>query len=191
MPRSNSVSPDSPSSRPVEGELLFEEGSLRGGNAHGDRRLWLKLLSTWTDSVFEVPGTGWRFGLDPIIGLVPVAGDLASAVLSFYILSVAAQMRVPRSTLVRMGLNVGIDYVLGSIPVLGNVFDFVWKANQRNMQLLERHLAAPASERRRQSMWDWLLVASIGVVLVAAFIGSLAAALLIAAWIARLLGLAS
>ncbi len=184
MPRSNSLLPDSAASAPVEGELLFDDGDAR------DRRRWLKLLSAWTDNVFEIPGTGLRFGLDPLIGLVPVAGDLASAVLSFYILSVAAQTRVPRSTLVRMGLNVGIDYVLGSIPLLGNVFDFVWKANQKNMQLLERHVAAPASERRRQSMWDWVLIGLIGIVLVAAFIGSLVVAMLIAAWIARLLGLA-
>src|SRR5688572_25319700 len=102
MSRSNSLLPDHNAPKPVVGELVFDDD----GGRQADRRIWLKLLSTWTDNVFEVPGLGWRFGLDPIIGLVPVAGDLVSAVLSFYILSVAAQMRVPRSTLVRMGMNV-------------------------------------------------------------------------------------
>ena len=182
MPELNSsVSSPNPSV-PVEGELLFDTN----GNPQAERRLWLKLLSSWTDNVFEIPGLRWRFGIDPIIGLVPVVGDLASAALSFYILSVAAQMRVPRSTLVRMGLNVGIDYVFGSIPLFGNVFDFVWKANQKNMKLLERHIAAPPSERTRHGLWDGIVIGSIGAVLLAGFIGSLASAILIAGWLARL-----
>lgn len=170
----------------VEGELLppisTRDDALR--------QRWVKLLSVWTDTVFEVPGLGWRFGLDPIIGLVPVVGDLASALVSFYILSLAAQMQVPRVTLVRMMLNVAIDYVVGSIPLLGNVFDFGWKANYWNAQLLERTLAAPAYERRQQTIWDWLFVGGLMTLLVAVVIGSLVAAILIAAWIAKRLGAA-
>lgn len=187
MPELNSHLSNPNPNEPVEGELLFD----LAGDPQGNRRIWLKLLSSWTDNVFEVPGLGWRFGLDPIVGLVPVVGDLASAAISFYILTVAAQMRVPRSTLARMGLNLGIDYVVGSIPLLGNVFDFVWKANQRNMKLLERHLAAPPRERTRQGVWDWLVLGSIGIVLLGVFIGSVACAILIASWLARISGMAN
>ena len=186
MPHSEFLLSAQNPSQPVQGELVVDDDN---GGRQVDRRVWLKLLSTWTDNVFEVPGLGWRFGLDPIIGLVPVAGDLASAILSFYILSVAAQMQVPRSTLVRMGMNVGLDYFLGSIPIVGNVFDFVWKANHRNMQLLERHMAAPPSERARQGIWDWILIGLLGAGLLAAFVGSIAAAILLAGWLARLLGM--
>ena len=185
MPEMSSRLSNPNAGTPVEGELLFDTD----GGPQADHRLWLKLLSSWTDNVFEVPGLGWRFGLDPIIGLVPVVGDLASAAVSFYILSVAAQMQVPRSTLARMGLNVGIDYLVGSIPLFGNVFDFVWKANQKNMKLLERHIAAPQSARTQQGIWDWIVIGSIGLVLVAGFVGSLAGAILIAGWLARLIGI--
>src|SRR6478752_6573218 len=169
----------------VEGELLT--GDERRGTA-----IWIgkqnlaKWISVWSDTVFEIPGLGFRFGLDPIIGLIPVAGDFATALVSLYILTLAAEMQVPRSTMLRMGLNVAIDYVVGSIPIVGNLFDFAWKANARNMQLLERTLASPPAERRKQSLWDWLILIGLLAVLVALFIGSLAMAILIAAWMARL-----
>jgi hypothetical protein len=164
--------------RGVEGELL---PPLSTGDAARER--WVKLLAAWTDTVFEVPGLGWRFGLDPIIGLVPVVGDLASAMVSFYILSLASQLGAPRSTLARMMLNVGIDYTVGAIPVVGNLFDFAWKANYRNAKLLERVLATPPQERRKQSLWDWLFIGGAVAMLVGVFIGSVAAAILLAKWI--------
>ncbi len=169
----------------VDGELLT--GDERRGPA-----IWIgkqnlaKWISVWSDTVFEFPGLGFRFGLDPIIGLIPVAGDFATAVVSLYILTLAAEMQVPRSTMLRMGLNVAIDYFVGSIPIVGNIFDFAWKANARNMQLLERSLASPPAERRKQSLWDWLILVGLLVVLVILFIGSLVMAILIAAWITRL-----
>jgi hypothetical protein len=133
--------------------------------------------------VFEVPGLGWRFGLDPLIGLVPVVGDLATTAMSFYILSLAAYFKVPRSTLARMAMNVAIDYVVGSIPLVGNIFDFAWKANQRNVTLLERALAQPPGEFRRQSVLDWLFVGGVILLLLAAFIGSITLAIVFATWI--------
>jgi len=177
--------PDSAERTAVEGELLTDN-ERRGPAIWIDKKNLAKLISVWSDTVFEVPGLGWRFGLDPIIGLIPIAGDFASAVVSLYLLTLAAEMQVPRSTMLRMGLNVAIDYFVGSIPVVGNIFDFAWKANARNMQLLERTLAAPPTERRKQSLWDWLILGGLVVLLVALFIGSLVVAILIAAWIARL-----
>jgi len=178
------VPPDSARRAAVKGELLTDD-EQRGPGIWLDKKSLVRAISVWSDTVFEIPGLGWRFGLDPIIGLIPVAGDFASALVSLYLLAVAAEMRVPRSTMLRMGLNVAIDYFVGSIPVVGNIFDFAWKANYKNMQLLERTLATPPSERRKQSVWDWLILAGLIVMLVALFIGSLVVAILIAAWIAK------
>ena len=171
---------------PVSGELL-----MKGERPAAERRLasqqWAKLLSHWTDTVFEVPGWGFRFGLDPIIGLIPVAGDVASALLSLYIITLAAESRVPRSTLLRMAINVAIDCVAGSIPLVGNVFDFAWKANHLNMQLLERTLATPEHQRMRHGVWDGLFVAGIFAVLIAMFVGSIAVAVASVMWIGQML----
>jgi hypothetical protein len=172
---------------PVEGELLGPEDEPEA-QLQEAKQQWARLLTFWTDSVFEVPGLGWRFGLDPIIGLVPIVGDLVTTVLSFYILTLATQLQVPRSTIARMSLNVAIDYVVGAIPLVGNVFDFAWRANHRNMQLLETALASRGPGRVRQSIWDWLFIGGVIGLLVAVLIGSIWLAVAIAVWIARALG---
>ncbi len=96
----------------------------------------LETLSTYLDGLFKVPGTGWKFGLDSLIGLIPNVGDMATSVASFYILVAGVRYGVPKITLVRMAFNIGLDYVVGAIPVLGDAFDFVWKANKQNMDLI-------------------------------------------------------
>ncbi len=96
----------------------------------------LETLSTYLDGLFKVPGTGWRFGLDSLIGLIPNIGDMATSVASFYILVAGVRYGVPKITLVRMAFNVGLDYVVGSIPIVGDAFDFFWKANRQNMDLI-------------------------------------------------------
>src|SRR4029078_8350880 len=133
----DSYVPPKPDNRAaVEGELLTDD-RRRGSEIWLDKQSLAKLISVWSDTVFEVPGLGWRFGLDPIIGLISVAGDFASAVVSLYILTLAAEMQVPQSTMLRMGLNVAIDYFVGSIPVLGKIFYFVWQGEGRDMRLFE------------------------------------------------------
>jgi hypothetical protein len=166
-------------SAPVSGELLGADDRPREFTPASHVEI-IRRLSRWTDTVFEIPGLGWRFGLDPLLGLIPFVGDIATSLLSLYILTVAQQLQVPRSTLLRMGLNVGVDYVVGAIPVLGNLFDFAWKANDRNVKLLERSLAAGTRERRQQSMWDWLIIGGIVVAIIGAAIGSLALAIFLA-----------
>lgn len=94
------------------------------------------------DSAFELPIVGTRIGLDGLLGLLPVVGDSATAVCSFYILYEAARAGVPRSTLVKMLLNVAVDAGIGSVPVVGDVFDVFWKSNRRNVRLFERHVGA-------------------------------------------------
>lgn len=95
------------------------------------------------DDGLRVPGTGFRVGLDPLIGLLPVAGDAVGAALSMYIVAEAARLGVTYTTLVRMLANVAVDLAGGSIPVLGDLFDAVWKANRRNVDLALSDLSEP------------------------------------------------
>jgi hypothetical protein len=96
------------------------------------------------DDGLPVPGTDRRVGLDPLVGLLPVAGDTATAVVSLALVVQAALLGVSRRTLARMLLNVGVDAVAGSVPVVGDLFDAVWKANRRNVKLALRDLSTTA-----------------------------------------------
>lgn len=99
-------------------------------------------LSRLLDNAFEVPGTRIRFGLDGIIGLVPVVGDLISAVLSGYIIWEARQLGLPRWKIARMMGNVAFDTAIGIVPFVGDVADVMFKANRRNLKIVREHLAA-------------------------------------------------
>ena len=103
----------------------------------------VRRLAYWLDDRFRIPGTEIRVGLDSLIGLVPGVGDTATLLLSGYIVAEAWRLGVPRHLLARMAVNVGIDWVLGSIPLVGDLFDIGWKANTRNLALLRRHLGEP------------------------------------------------
>src|SRR3954468_8591574 len=111
-------------------------------------------LARYLDGLFRVPGTGWRFGLDAIIGLIPNVGDTLTSVASFYILFAGVRYGVPKITLLRMAFNIGLDYVVGSIPIAGDAFDFVWKANQQNMNLIRER----ASGRGKGKRSDYIFV---------------------------------
>jgi uncharacterized protein DUF4112 len=135
-------------------------------------RKWSVLL----DSAFRVPGTNLTFGLDPIIGLIPGLGDLTSPLFAALLLVHAVRMRIPRVVQVRMLINAAIDLLIGLIPVLGDFFDFGWKANVRNLALLERY-AHPESKPTRA---DWIFVLSIiGVLLALAVVPFFVAAWLL------------
>jgi hypothetical protein len=99
----------------------------------------LEALGSLLDSRFRLPG-GFRFGLDPLIGLVPGVGDGISAILSLYIVLEAYRLGASRGALARMLLNVGLDLGVGIIPIIGDVADFAFKSNRRNLDLLRRHL---------------------------------------------------
>jgi len=126
----------------------------------------LRSLQRLLDSVFRVPGTNIRFGWDPIIGLVPWAGDVLTAVFSCAIILQAHHMRVPGVVQLRMMMNVAIDVFVGVIPVFGDIADVFWKSNAKNFELLERH----AAQVQPASRGDWLFVTGIiaAVVLIAA-----------------------
>jgi hypothetical protein len=100
----------------------------------------LEQLAHWLDSVFRIPGTNVRFGFDAILGLIPGLGDGVTALPSIYVVMAAHRMGVPKLTLARMGMNVGIDVILGAIPLLGDLFDIGFKANRKNVALLKRHI---------------------------------------------------
>ncbi|HEX8180091.1 MAG TPA: DUF4112 domain-containing protein [Pyrinomonadaceae bacterium] len=134
----------------------------------------LDQLSRWMDGLFRIPGTGWRFGLDAIVGLVPGLGDTASTIVSLYILAAGVRYRVSKATLARMGANIAIDYVVGAIPVVGDLFDAAWKANQMNVELLRRRATVSAAEARSGRLSDWLFLGLIAVCLLALLAGSIA-----------------
>ncbi len=100
-----------------------------------------RTMGTLLDEAVEIPGINYRVGLDPVLSIAPVSGDAAGAVLSLYIVAEAARLGVPPKTLLRMAGNIAVDAVAGSVPVLGTLVDAVWKANKRNVALLEDHLA--------------------------------------------------
>ena len=107
-----------------------------------DERLrWVERVARLMDSQFRLPGTRFRFGLDPLLGLVPIVGDLSSTAVSVALLLTMLRHGASGAVVVRMALNILLDTVVGAIPILGNVFDFAYKSNERNVALLRRHYA--------------------------------------------------
>jgi uncharacterized protein DUF4112 len=123
----------------------------------------LRKFARLLDSAFAVPGTQYRVGLDPVFGLLPGIGDLVSPLFAIGILWQAHDLGIPRVVQLRMIFNVAIDTLLGALPFIGDLFDFVWKANEKNMVLLEYH----ATQERRAAAGDWLFVALSTVTVVA------------------------
>jgi hypothetical protein len=142
------------------------------GRESGDvRRVeWLDRLAWLLDDLFGVPGTNQRFGLDAIVGLVPGVGDVVGALLSTYIIVQAARLGAPTATIVRMLGNVAVETIIGTVPILGDWFDVVWKANLKNVALLAQALdrpGPPRSSREIMRLATTIIVGSV-VVLVAA-----------------------
>ena len=133
----------------------------------------LEAISRWMDGVFEIPGLGWRFGLDAILGLVPGIGDFGTSLVSLYILAMGSRLGVPRITIARMALNVAIDYLIGSLPIVGDIFDVWWKSNQRNVALLKRRTNLAGTTARRASTVDWLFVGVVILLLGLVLLGSI------------------
>lgn len=105
----------------------------------------LDRLAHWLDDRFAIPGTNIRFGLDGLLGLVPGIGDTATSLVSVYLVYEARRIGVPRRTIARMLINVLLDWAIGLIPLLGDVFDIAYKANRRNIRLLRKHFARQKS----------------------------------------------
>ena len=156
-----------------------------GTGAAGDAQLrHARALARVLDSAIGIPGTRLRVGLDSILGLIPGGGDVAAAALSGYIVLTAARRGVPKAVIARMLVNVLVDTAVGSIPVLGDLFDVAFKANQKNVALLERHDREPGVVRRQSR--GVVAAAVAGVVLI--IIGAGVAAFLLARLLWELLG---
>jgi Domain of unknown function (DUF4112) len=136
----------------------------------------LRALSRLLDDAYTIPGTRYRFGWDSLIGLIPGLGDAIGAIFSSYIILHASRLGAPKSVITRMIANAGIDTVVGWVPILGDLFDVAWKANTRNLQLLEQHLERPAearasSRRALVGLGALLLVLFVGVIVLGVLIG--------------------
>lgn len=122
-------------------------------------------VSRLLDELVAIPGTGQRVGLDPLIGLIPGVGDLASAVIGFWLIAEAARFRIPPVVLGRMIFNTLADTAVGAIPFLGDLFDVVSRSNSRNLALFRRHaLDTEASTTEHRLFFAGLLLLLVGVV---------------------------
>ncbi|HYX14302.1 MAG TPA: DUF4112 domain-containing protein [Nostoc sp.] len=125
----------------------------------------LRQLSRLLDNVITIPGTQIGFGLDPILGLIPIGGDFLGIMFSSYIILEAARLGVSRATLGKMVLNVIVDGLIGAVPVLGDFFDFTWRANTNNIKLLEDYLKFP-SQQKSADGW-FIFGVLVGLLLIA------------------------
>src|SRR6185436_10901136 len=133
----------------------------------------LEVFSQLMDNRFRVPVLGWRFGLNAIIDLIPEFGDVVTSIVALYILVSAVRYRVPKVTLLRMGVNIGIYFIGGLVPIVGDIFAIWWKPNIRNMNLLRARATVSADEARSAKTSDWVFVAIIIGVLITLLLGSL------------------
>lgn len=120
------------------------------------------------DSAIRIPGTSFTIGLDPLIGLIPAGGDLIGALLSGYIVLAGLRLGAPGSVVARMLGNIAIDTAIGSIPILGDLFDVGWRSNDRNVRLLEAFVAQPARVRRSSRIATALVLLALLLVAAAA-----------------------
>lgn len=121
----------------------------------------LEVLSQLMDNQFRIPVLGWRFGLNAIIDLVPWFGDVATTIVALYVLVSAVRYRVPKITLLRMGVNIAIYFVGNMVPLAGDLFAAWWKPNIRNINLMRRRATVSAAEAKRGRTSDWLFVGLI------------------------------
>ncbi|MBT9314214.1 DUF4112 domain-containing protein [Leptothoe spongobia] len=142
----------------------------------------LRRLSHILDNAIAIPGLGYRVGLDPLIGLVPGGGDLMTGLISIYVVAEAARMGVPAATLGRMGLNILTEVLMGTVPMIGDFFDVVWKANARNVDLLERHIRKPIPSSRADKLFAIILIAALLVIV----LGAATLTLLFVRWVLQL-----
>jgi hypothetical protein len=109
----------------------------------------LRTVTRWMDQAWGIPGTKWRFGLEPLFGLVPGLGDIAGGLIAVYGLHVARQLRAPAVIQLHMLTNIALDALVGTVPIIGDIFDFVYKAQTRNLAMLDDWLQTPHEAQRR------------------------------------------
>ena len=145
------------------------------GSVERDRLERLRRIGYLLDNSIPIPGTGYRVGLEAIIGLVPGLGDLVGGGFSAWIILQAARLGAPPSLLARMGWNLLVDTAVGTIPLLGDLFDAGFKANMRNLALLDQHIQGPSASRRASRRF----IAVLALLLVLLLVGTVAVAVLL------------
>jgi hypothetical protein len=128
----------------------------------------MQRLAWLLDNSIRVPGFNYRIGIDPLLGLLPGIGEAAGGLLSTYIIAEAVRGGLPRSIVLRVTFNLALEMLIGTIPVIGDLFDMTWKANARNMHLIENYAAAPSKSVAASKGLLWGIV--IGLLLLAAVV---------------------
>lgn len=146
----------------LEFELLPPEEKRRRSDLESIFR-WLAIIM---DNLLRFPGTQFRFGLDPLIGLLPGIGDTSSAIISALALIAAARRGLPKILLVRMSLNILINEAVGIIPIVGDAFSFWFKSNARNYELLRRQSASPRGSSKSDWLFVSLILSALGLILI-------------------------
>ena len=137
------------------------------------------------DNLIRVPGTNFRVGIDPLLGLIPGVGDTSSAVVSALALIQAARQGMPKIVLARMAVNILLNELIGIVPIIGDAFSFWFKSNARNYELVKQH----ATGRRRALRGDWVFVIAVLIALGILVLIGLAASIFLLQQLFRLLGL--
>jgi hypothetical protein len=148
-------------------------------NSHVASLRRLRRISHVLDNAIPIPGTKYRIGLDPILGLIPGGGDLIGSIFAGYVVFKSAQMGVPQETLVQMAANIVFDTVAGTVPVAGDLLDVGWKANVKNIELLDAHLGSPEQGKKA----DWLFVVALLLGLMFIVAGVILLSLTIFGWV--------
>ncbi|HSE41318.1 MAG TPA: DUF4112 domain-containing protein [Acidobacteriota bacterium] len=125
----------------------------------------LDQIAWFLDNAFKVPGVNWRFGAEAIIGLIPGAGDIISGTIGLMLLFRAFQFKLPKIVILRMIVNTLLDITVGAIPFLGDIFDFIFKSNSRNMALFREYAEQPAQSTTRHWIFIGAVVGSFGLIL--------------------------
>src|ERR1700730_4398232 len=134
----------------------------------------LEVVARLMDNQFVIPGLGWRFGMNAIIDLIPGVGDIGTTLIALYILVSAVRYRVPKITLLRMGVNIAIYFLVGMIPWLGDLFDAWWEPKVRNIKLLSSRATVSGEDARKGRKSDWIFVGVIVATLLTLLFASIA-----------------
>ena len=131
-----------------------------------EKLIRLKLLSNRLDEIITIPGTKYKIGIDPIIGIIPVVGDLLGSIISIYIIYSGSKMGLSSRVVAKMGLNLGLDFVIGLTPFLGDILDMGWKANKRNVELIEKNI----KQTSENSTLSNLIIATLTILILGVFL---------------------
>ena len=163
-------------------------GGPDGGREERGRRALerLRIITRLSDEAFTVPGTKWRFGLDALCGLVPGLGDIAGALVAMFAMQVARKLNAPAVIQLHLLGNIALDALVGTIPILGDLFDFAFKAQTRNLALLDAWVASPYKTARRSRRGLFLIPVAIVFVFAALTALGVWMLVILAHWLAGL-----